>query len=382
VGDFDNDGKRDLAVANALGHVNVLFGRGDGTLDYPRTVQTGQYIADIVAADFSGDGRSDLVVLCPAAQSLKVLTYTGGFNLFSTVNFVTSGHAGGLAAADFTGDLKPDLAVTLPGLDFVTLLPNNGSGGFSGEIFFAVGDGPTAVAAARDLNNDNHTDLAVTNYHAGTVSVLFGNGAGSFAPAQHFPAGSQPSLIVAGDFTDVAGQGAPDLAVFDLSGAVLSLLEGDGAGSFAAPRTMAVPNGTRAVAADHFNPDQRLDLVVANRAAPTVRLLLGAAEPVDVTGLLKIRRSSITQAGTLWRFEVSLTNLSAATLHNLKAVVVIKNDALLKNRHGFTQIVVPGKPYRNVPALAPAQQRGLLLVFRAKTKPKFSLLVFQAPGGP
>ena len=74
---------------------------------------------------------------------------------------------------------------------------------------FSVGRFPYSVAVG-DFNGDGKPDLAVANYRSNNVSVLLGNGDGSFQAAQDFGAGSHPYSVAVGDFN---GDGKPDLAV-------------------------------------------------------------------------------------------------------------------------------------------------------------------------
>src|SRR5438093_2799560 len=71
--------------------------------------------------------------------------------------------------------------------------------GFVGPLAFDAGSGPLSVAVA-DFDRDSHLDLAVANYFSDNVSVLLGNGDGSFQTARNFPAGSEPYSVAAGDF--------------------------------------------------------------------------------------------------------------------------------------------------------------------------------------
>ena len=88
-----------------------------------------------------------------------------------------------VAAGDFNGDGKPDMAVANINANTLTIMLNNGSGGFTTSTV-SVGTSPYAVVVG-DFNNDGKQDLAVSNAGDGTVSVLLGNGSGGFFSIQH-----------------------------------------------------------------------------------------------------------------------------------------------------------------------------------------------------
>src|SRR5262249_48274808 len=87
-----------------------------------------------------------------------------------------------------------------------------------------------------DFNGDGIPDLAVANegtgpnYTNGGLSVLFGNGDGTFQPATPYAAGGRPLSVVVGDFNR---DGVPDLAVTNyLPPGTVSALRGNGDGTF------------------------------------------------------------------------------------------------------------------------------------------------------
>ena len=80
-----------------------------------------------------------------------------------------------------------------------------------------------------DFNGDGHADLAVANVKDNSVSVLLGNGDGTFRPASRFATGVGPSGLAIGDFN---GDGKPDLAVADSVGGTVTILLGQGDGTF------------------------------------------------------------------------------------------------------------------------------------------------------
>ena len=130
---------------------------------------------------------------------------------------------------------------------------------------------PVAIATA-DFNLDGKLDLVVANSGANTVSILLGNGDGTFAPKVDYPTGSQPMAVAVGDFN---GDGVPDLAVVNQADNTVSILLGSGGGTFASQAVYATGNGPLAVIAVDLNGDGSLDLAVANLADNTVSILLG-----------------------------------------------------------------------------------------------------------
>src|SRR5438093_8651438 len=127
-------------------------------------------------------------------------------------------------------------------------------------------DSASINVVAGDFNRDGAMDMAVANYFSGTVSVLLGNGDGSFRPATSVTVGANPWGIAVGDFN---GDGVPDLAVTNNGTSTVSILLGNGDGTFRAGPIVAVV-GPRGLAAADLNGDGKVDLVIANYDAGTV----------------------------------------------------------------------------------------------------------------
>ena len=138
-------------------------------------------------------------------------------------------------AADFTGDGRTDLAVANLGSSDISVLLGRGDGTFQDQLINPVGSDPSGTVTA-DLNNDGHIDIITSNYSSNDISVLLGNGDGTFEAARFFAAGNRPTALAVGDFN---GDGLLDVAVADAGingvGQGVSILLGNGDGTFQAP---------------------------------------------------------------------------------------------------------------------------------------------------
>ena len=182
-----------------------------------------------------------------------------------------------LVAGDFTGDGHTDLAVANQASDDVSVLLGNGDGTFQAPVTYgvennpSVGDIPSAIVAG-NFTGDGRTDLAVANQNSNDVSVLFGNGDGTFQNQVTNAVGSDPVALVTGDFN---GDGRTDLAVANAGSDDVSVLLGNGNGTFQNQVTYAVGSEPVALVTGDFNGDGCTDLAVANSVDNTVSVLLG-----------------------------------------------------------------------------------------------------------
>jgi hypothetical protein len=136
---------------------------------------------------------------------------------------------------------------------------------------FAAGAGPETLVTA-DFNRDHKLDLAVPNPNSNNVSILLGNGDGTFRPAVNYSVGQGPVTAAVGDFNR---DGKLDLVVANNVSNNVSVLLGNGDGSF---RTAVEHSGGQkpsAVAVGDFNRDGKLDVVVTDAGSNKVTVLLG-----------------------------------------------------------------------------------------------------------
>jgi hypothetical protein len=178
VGDFNSDGKQDLATATStLNNVSVLLGNGAGTFNAATNYGPSTNALSVAVGDFNGDGKQDLATANVNSANVSVLLGDGAGGFGTASNFSVGTQPALVAIGDFNGDSKQDL-VTANNSGNVSVLLGNGVGSFGAVNNFAAGGLPKSVAVA-DFNNDGRQDLAVANESTNNVSVLLGNGAGS-----------------------------------------------------------------------------------------------------------------------------------------------------------------------------------------------------------
>ena len=154
--------------------LGVSLGNGDGTFTPANgsPISLGKNLYGVVAGDFNGDGKLDLAVTDSGGNAVLILLGNGDgtFGAPTTIPVGTEPEA--IVAGDFNNDGKLDLAVANFGDGTVTLLLGNGDGTFTSASGspYPVGPQPFAISAA-DFNGDGKLDLAVVNLGTG-VSIL------------------------------------------------------------------------------------------------------------------------------------------------------------------------------------------------------------------
>lgn len=143
-----------------------------------------------------------------------------------------------------------------------------------------------------DFNRDGNVDLCVSNGSTASVSILLGNGDGTFAPQQEVTVGGSPRGIAA---IDVDGDGDLDIVNANSSSSNMSILLNDGTGTFGAPTFYESGiDGEWPVAAADLNEDGIMDLVIGSVVGDQIGVNLGNGDGT-FTGLPVLQN-----AGSSW----------------------------------------------------------------------------------
>lgn len=227
--DINNDSYIDLVAPSAanINRLAIYQNAAVGAFVGRGIIDVGGIIGGVTAGDFDQDGKTDLAILSSAAH---IYLGTGTFT-FSALSVFPAGQANAaIFTTDFNNDGILDLATAAtqtgatgtPGK--VAILMGAGKGGFRAPAEYIVGKGPKSMAAA-DFDGDGNKDLAVANQGSSggiddRVSILYGNGQGLFPRLANTIAAVSPRGLEAADFDS---DGKPDLVTSDFSLGLISL---------------------------------------------------------------------------------------------------------------------------------------------------------------
>ncbi len=232
----------------------------------------------VAVGDFNGDGKPDLVVTNNGGNpnTLSILLGNGDGTFQPHTDIAGGGNPLQVIVADFNRDGKLDLAVANSINNTVTVLLGKGDGTFQSPVAYTTGTTPQWLVAA-DFNGDGNLDIATANYEgdywSGSISILLGNGDGTFQGQARYPVGINPFGIMAADFNH---DGNLDLAVVCNNGYYgVWILLGNGDGSFQSPVYYPSGYNPRVGVVTDLNGDGNPDIAIANCISNSVSILFG-----------------------------------------------------------------------------------------------------------
>lgn len=289
--DFNGDGYADLAVMDLFDEhgylepgVNVFLGGAKNSFTRSGGFSLGFYAFGFDSSgppaigDFNHDGKLDIAIGATGStfnsngdiQPYAQVFFGDGKGNFPGAGPVLNLNSNFFAAGDFNGDGKADLA-SLDGSTFEILI-GNGDGTFASPVTYAVGANPVFVLQ-RDLNGDGKKDIIVVNQGSNDVSVLLGKGDGTFLPQKTFAAGTAPVSVVTGDLNR---DGKIDIAVASSAG--VSVLLGNGNGTFQPQKTYSTTGPLTSLATASWREDGISDIIGITPATQRFVLLPGVGD--------------------------------------------------------------------------------------------------------
>ena len=178
VGDFNRDTRLDVVVANnGTNNIMVLFGSGHGTFDNQMIYLTGNNSnpCGVAVGDFNNDRRLDIVVANSGANNIGIFLSNGSDTFSTQITYSTGvdSHPYSVAILDFDDDTRLDVVVANYGSNSVIVLFGDGNGNFTKQSIFNTGfDSHPFSLAVGDVNNDGHTDIIATNDGYGNINII------------------------------------------------------------------------------------------------------------------------------------------------------------------------------------------------------------------
>ncbi len=274
--DFNNDGNTDIAFANSgvgVNSVSIMYNNGSGVFSSPVTFTVGLDPESLTAGDFNNDGKADLAVSNYSSNSISILLGNPSTTFNPAVNYAVGTGPRGIICSDFNNDSFKDLAVANVGSSNISILYGSTSGTFNSAVNYPANSGIINMADA-DFNGDGYKDIVTANTTQNSISILLGSSSGTFAAAVNYTT-TYPYSIIA---SDINTDGKMDVTTFNASGNSVTIFPGIGNGTFGAPLAVVSGSNPQFGATGDFNADGKPDLLVSNYSGNNHSVLLNNSQ--------------------------------------------------------------------------------------------------------
>ena len=316
--DFNGDNRMDLIFVTQNSTAIVFTNDGSGGFASSQNFSTISSTPYVTVADVNNDNKPDVIIAEFSSSTVQVYTNNGSGQLVSMTTFNGFGPSD-VAAADVNGDGKVDIITANQGSG-VFVFTNNGTGfGFSTNI---AGFSANKIISV-DVNNDGKPDLVTTvSLATNRLTIYTNNGSGGFAIASSaFSAGFANGVFAA----DMDGDGRPDLLVPNNGTNSVSILINNGGGNFSLKTSLPTGTSPQAAAAADFNADGKTDFAAAGSGS-------------GFNSVYVYLNAGVTFNGTFVGSGSSLSNLTASQLTSgtITDARLSTNVALLNAANVFT----------------------------------------------
>ncbi|GAB1541341.1 hypothetical protein NUACC21_40120 [Scytonema sp. NUACC21] len=343
AGDFDKDGDVDLAVTTVTtnsSNVAVLLNNGNGSFVSAANYAVGSNPQSIVVGDFNNNGILDLAVANFGSGTVSVLSGRGNGTFIDAVNYTVGSNPKSIVTGDFNSDGRLDIAVAKSSSDRVAVLLGRDNGTFGTAVDFNTGANPSSLTIA-DFNKDGKSDLVVANSGAATLSILLGDGGGSFSSPININVGSNATNPISVATADFDGDNKFDIAVANAGSNNVAVLLNVSTNAAPINKVPVTPQTTNEETTLVFNSannnlisisdeDANNNLVEVKLTSTNGILSLGSTTGITTTGN---NTGSINIVGTVTNINNSLNGLSFTPTPNFNGSATIR---IVTNDQGFT----------------------------------------------
>lgn len=290
LSDFTGDGFPELVITGGnIQQMSILRNVGSGLFTIGTSINSGTTVDGYAAGDFNNDGKNDLAVL---AGSVQINLGSGVLSFENAGNFPSGNANSQIIANDLNGDGILDIVATAeqtgpsPSLGKAYVLIGVGKGGFDAAAEYFVGRGASQIKVA-DFDSDGNKDIAIqnagySNAPDSRVTLLYGNGSGLFPSVRHTAASPFPRGLLVSDFNSDT---RPDIVTMGyFAGSNVLLL-----GQCLAPPPVSLPSLTIANATvaegNSGNSSVNVQVSLSAPSATVVRVRYYSAPSLGATSL-------------------------------------------------------------------------------------------------